>query len=845
MNRRYTRRRMKGGGKLTDYLVSLMLKLRKEQKAQKFQENEQANATRKQANRERSLLEHRRAIENVPNVGSFFKPYENIAEANNARRINEREQREREQRIIARNEVIIKQISDRLRILENAYSKIADIHINRNTTSNSQLLYITEKLEGVELFDANPILAEIRTLRDQLSPDYKRAVNLVIGQLEGNIRTIKDKYKDLYAEKERLEYEKKTKEASEKQRLQLEKKEEERARKRAEAEAQKRAEAEAEKARKKAEAEEARRKAEEARREKIREQRRIAKTEDEGKRNTAKANALRFLVEKEAEAEEARRKAEAEAEEARREKIREQRRIAKTEDDDKRNVAKANALQFLSEKNAEVNKMRQNANVAKNAEEKAMINSLTVAEESHAKGAFINRFPNLQSEFLKLLNIIYNALYIDEASRADIFTNVSEETKARATSVDAIKKNLYRFFIKGGAARTLLYSKKEDNKYPFTNDIDVVLLINPSLNDADFQNLHKNITEKIIQYVSNFIVKEYSLDVLNIVPANIPPQIIVPDDIKNYNDKLKELSIKLNANPFAYVTQNITFNKYQQQLVNIKADIDQKQLEINILKPIVEPTIDTFKMQFGQQISKLFFVQTKTSIDSQIHQLQSATQMGFPLQFAQQLNILNAQKNIIDTILNFYNKIDEIKQLRYQKQQLETMQINPYIDNATRVFNYKLFFNQAYRNNDGNLVYLNQTSISIVPRMYDGKYELFDFLLPYKNYKYINEEWNYYTSRKIDDLQLNVQGPVSIYIDQDRTVAATPISQPGKLDQRSKRLKFLNAQVRQAIRKNNANVHRNIETIQNHMNQPTFRRLFPYVGGSTRKLPRWFKARKN
>lgn len=548
-----------------------------------------------------------------------------------------------------------------------------------------------------------------------------------------------------------------------------------------------------------------------------------------------------------------------------------------------------------------------------NNTEKETITQMTTAELERARGAFINRFPKFQVVLFKLLNDIYNALYNDESIRERILLNVSAETVAKAISIESIKEHLYRFYIKGGAAHTLLFSQKINaNRYPFTNDIDSVLLINPDLSDTDFNTLHANMLAVIVNIITKFIIAHYDNSVINIEQTTDKPIIIAPDENTKYSSQLAGLYTVLNTQPFIH----------EPQLISQMMHIANIQLEIDEMKPIIEPLISLYNSIFGKQKiseipvieykkkleediykyqqSKSFDLQIKSQADLQLQQLLQRQQQidTYVIQYKTEhqnilppnyniinneyiqnnikiqqiksnLELLNSQiiqkntfinqqqfvlSNIenllanIDNIILYFNKIENIKILRTELRGLQQSQQRLQQQNesqiASRKFNYKLFFNQAYRVASG-LEYLNQTVLSIMPRI-SQPIEILDIVLPHKNYKFIKEEWDYYTSRHIDGLDLNVQGPISAYIDQVRTLKGTPATQPVKKDVREKRLAHLNAQIKQATRRQNVNIVRNVAKIKEKMNEATFTTLFPIIkGGSTRKLPRWFHARKN
>ncbi len=122
------------------------------------------------------------------------------------------------------------------------------------------------------------------------------------------------------------------------------------------------------------------------------------------------------------------------------------------------------------------------------------------------EGVFL-RNKELQDYLFLFLSELDRIIYMNPIALGELRSGLSAAAAAYLNAgPNAIKANLFRFFVKGGAAPVLLFNKRNAaGIYEFTNDIDTIVLINPDLSPADYDQIHANLIRVIINVLNHFM----------------------------------------------------------------------------------------------------------------------------------------------------------------------------------------------------------------------------------------------------------------------------------------------------------------------------------------------------
>jgi len=152
--------------------------------------------------------------------------------------------------------------------------------------------------------------------------------------------------------------------------------------------------------------------------------------------------------------------------------------------------------------------------------------------------------PNIQNTILNLLSHCHRILYLPPI-QADILSVLSLPVRQMYANVDIT--NLYKLIVKGGNTTVLLqertnYGRPQNRRnFPlsFTNDLDVSLLINPTLGPEDFTNVRNRLIVHIMHSISSFLQQpDYRADVLaDYAVAGIQMVPGAYHQIVHYNDQ--------------------------------------------------------------------------------------------------------------------------------------------------------------------------------------------------------------------------------------------------------------------------------------------------------------------
>ncbi len=872
MNGRYTRRRIKGGS-LADILIAWMLRRNKELKQERFQKNALKARIAKQASRrtQRSANKHE-ADRTIGNIGSFLQRHENSAEASLERIRHERQEEIARQ---ARDEVLIKQIAKQINTLEKAYSKINDIHVNANAAPDTQLEYLTAELDGYVFIKPTTVFANIRRLQEQLSDtDYKQVVNRLLEQLEHEINATHERYTELMRKKTELEKVKRTQAAQELQEERRRQKSAERKARRATTTATTAAAAATEPVKKSG-------------LEQALELQAARNRERQEKKVAAEAAQAQIVAARRAE------------EEARKESA----------------ARKASAARKKELQSAFKRAATAAATKATNIDAfKTYIDSLIVKTEKedsekltyNGHMSIMLRDEFIQNVILKLISNIHNEIYNKSVDKIKLGLN--GETVAKFTSEINIKNDLYKLFIKGGAASTLLFRQRTTagtKLFPFTNDIDCVLLINPSLPSKEYKQLQVNLIQCIINVIEDFITKTQLPSHVAIEDNKITPQVY-----KYYNElypaydgpkHTEETALPKLLDTYATKLQTSPFPSLYSKHIQIKenAPLAAQLQEIMAQKQPLQARLMEIS-QTIQRIQALFVQNQQLAVQLQAINIQELNFIYFPqhptlaMLRQQKYNILQqmlnpvAQQQEQQTLVNALEEqrliITQLTPLNEQSAQLEERiavlnrvqtSINEFHDSyKVKTFTYNTIFNAGYIK-DNTLHLLQQSIISVRPKTINKKYELFDIIIPFKKNAHLEEEWSTYKTQEFTDtipelqkdildilydidnrkktpIRFDIETIETAILDQMYAIKGTPETLADKLANRKRRLKYLTARLvkgrcadKSGLQQCVVNLRKEFPELFNDfgVKMPT-----SFGGGSTnatRKLPRWFKAQKN
>jgi hypothetical protein len=922
MSGRYTRRQLEGGG-LADILISWALRRNKQMKTERFRNNAHAARVAKQDERRAARSTDRsEANRTMRNIGSFLQQHENAAEVSLERRRREKEQEDRRRAIAARDEAIIKQIAEQIELIEKAYGKVNDIQINTNAAPNSQLEYLTAQLNGYKLIKPNDILTNIRRLRDQLSDvEYKRTANLVIAQLEQEISAVRKRYNDLIEAKNKLAQAKHAREAQEALEARRRQQSTERKVKAAEA-----ASAKASASASIAVAAVAAAPAaapEKSGLEKALELQAARNRERQQQRERASAEQAQIAAERKA-AEEARREEAAARKESANRK--ESAARARKESADRKesaarkeaSAARTKKLQSNYKTAAKLAALTATSKAANLETLKSSITSLIEITEQadsekqtydgHRSIMLKNQF--VQNVILKLLSNIHHELYVSKLD--EIKAGLNAETTSKFTNEVDIKKHLYRFFVKGGAASTFLFRERSPRIFPLTNDIDCVLLINPQLESKEYKQLQVNLMKCIVKIVEDFITKTILPSHMAVENERITPQIYkyyndlfpayngpLPSEETRLPKLLDRYATELQTSPFpSLYSKNMEAAREANAATELQRIFMEKQpLQTRFSELVVK----------AQQLHMILAQNQQLELQVQKMHEHERSMMYYP-GYATQLQQLRYQKAALlqqmlrpDALQQMQHSIAANQQEQYQLQQriipLQTSyntiearmmpaanlqrlkdDINTFYERyKLKTFTYNVIFNAGYIK-DNALHLFQQSIISVRPKIVNKKYELFDIIIPFKKNAHLREEWAKYTTQEFKDIipemakdvidvlydinhtrktpiRFDIETAEAALLDQIYAVKGTPETLADKLANRKRRLKYLTAKLIDKRCKNEPLFANCVKSVRSEF-PDAFRELAgdlpaSYKGGSrsnssmTRKLPRWFHARKN
>lgn len=501
--------------------------------------------------------------------------------------------------------------------------------------------------------------------------------------------------------------------------------------------------------------------------------------------------------------------------------------------------------------NSEENKRVQNE---KAIEIQQLLNAHMASNIEKSQRAMLSK-KHIQHYIFAILTEIHRAIYTDK----DIIENKLQKGLVEEDDItylirsfnneETIKKNIYRFFVKGSAAITLLNTKSTD-AYPFTNDIDVILLINPALSDANYNILHANLLGVVCSIIQKYILKD---DIIN------ASWDTVKTELRPFGHVFEKLPVYDENNKFPPIIEE--YSKLDKMFVNEDHHISLELSKLHT-KLVNDPynnlnEFKTLQHKIDINTQELTLLPTQiTNLETIIHTLQLYIDnlVVFTPEKKHSINIIKEHRSNLKILKENYAKAEnDYKELQIDLHTLFT-QIN------ARPFSYALVFNKGYpiihhNNAVSNIAYLDESIITIIPRFINNNeiqrkslIELCDIGIPMKTNKFLKDDWTYYSVVTFNKPDQNIHFdvatlPYSLF-DQDRALKGTPnpssnleITLPirEKYKKRQTRRKFLQARVQQLLNASNTPTKETLRALKEKMPADLFTELYPtFKGGRVR-----------
>lgn len=501
----------------------------------------------------------------------------------------------------------------------------------------------------------------------------------------------------------------------------------------------------------------------------------------------------------------------------------------------------------------------------------------------------------VQTYIFAIISAIHNAIYNDEKIIKKIQNGLADDVNSvyvirSFNNEKSIKEHLYRFFIKGSGALTLLLSKehlsKEKERIPFSNDIDTILLINPNLTEYMYNVLQANLTHVICNIVQEYLLK-----------TDIPNTIFGD---KNTETSWSTMMAYMESMDRDIKTKYTTMEERKQDM--LPPLIEQYTMEGSKFKPSTElpdKLNDVYTSVMWDPFNTQSYINRYHTLSTQIAQLsEDIGQLNYMIPIQQTyIDNYNARPEHLKNPSELRLYITIIKKNRAQLAQynerlaalqpeLESLQSKLQeikLNTIMRPLNYKIAFNKGYiikedapRNaslpsyiepNVAKVVtdvhYLDETVITILPRFdYANSIkpdrphkvrlsEFCDIVIPFKTNPSISAYWKYYSVNHFDipikNIKFDVASAPYLLYDQDVTTKGTPQDKSGtaaKHRQRAARRHTLQAYVRQLLTARNKNTSAIVTDLKTKMPAELFAELYPIVKGGRRSKTRHHRHSK-
>ncbi len=488
----------------------------------------------------------------------------------------------------------------------------------------------------------------------------------------------------------------------------------------------------------------------------------------------------------------------------------------------------------------------------------------TFEQQIATKPSVFLRNKHLQQYLFKFLSELDRILYRSPRALMELQEGLPQDIIVHFQGGPAvIKENLYRFFVKGGAAPVLLYDKKsEDGVYHFTNDIDTIILINPELSNENYDRLHANLIKVIMNFLEQFIIQNFQ---------NGPSgHTNIPNELYTAIRTLFEQPFKHSPRVIKY-TGGRTPEKADEQLgpaLNALADLyangvfrlhQQYLMFVNNISALVtnEATITAEIAQLQREITHI-----NTQITEAYNRLMSAA-VGNP-----QENYYNYQKLLSEKQPKEYKVSVLQSSLALVQESLGKFRTQVVaLDDTFRdpsLLTFDIYFNYGYVERPAAgvvppaaasaaaaaapaalpVIFLNETLIALKPNSkHDHIKDLLDIVIPLKSNKFLADDWRYWSVKRVTPLegvQFDVSDPVYTLFDQNRAArgSVNVAHLADKLMSRVARRNYLQAQIETKLNEKNKNTQNALAKLDQNVRE---RIMGPLGGGRHPKNRRTMK----
>jgi hypothetical protein len=400
-----------------------------------------------------------------------------------------------------------------------------------------------------------------------------------------------------------------------------------------------------------------------------------------------------------------------------------------------------------------------------------------------------------------------------------------------------MKKHLFKFFVKGGAAPVLLNNlRTPEGTFAFTNDIDAIILINPALSAYNYTRLHANLVQVCIAIINEEVqagafTGEQRARIISQFGASTALYPTIDSYTKDYASGAIMRPPTFELGQLPQITEQIP--NWQIQSFPFTSQMRFRELEaVNIYEALSRDIVayTAENVALVKQLTEL-----KEPAEDAVKELQ--TKIAEKTQ-----KIANAERQKAEQFA-YYNSVKNSVALT--KSQFDKL-----------LLTYKINLNHGFPIvNPGGMPfkYLNETLIAIKPNgTKHYRTELLDIVIPLQSNPFIVDDWNYVSLvfGGISGLGFDVADIPYTLFNQNRAAHGSKDIPhlAAKYESREMRRKYLKSVIQQTLKNNvskNNPTRAAITRIQSKMPEANFKRIYLNKEGGRRRTQRQRQRRSS
>ncbi len=399
-----------------------------------------------------------------------------------------------------------------------------------------------------------------------------------------------------------------------------------------------------------------------------------------------------------------------------------------------------------------------------------------------------------------------------------------------------MKKHLFKFFVKGGAAPVLLNNlRTPEGTFAFTNDIDAIILINPALSPYNYTRLHANLVHVCIEIINEEVqagsfTGEERARIISQFGASTALYPTIDSYTKEHGSGAYIRPPTFELGQLPQITEQIP--NWPIQAFPFTSQMRFRELEAVTIYEALSRNVVGYTAENVALAKRL--TELKDPTENVVKRLQ--TQIAENTQ-----KIANAEAQKVAQFA-YYNSVKS-------SVALTKIQFDKFL------LTYKINLNHGFAiENPGGMPfkYLNETLIAIKPNgSKHYRTELLDIVIPLQSNPFIVEDWNYVSLvfGGVSGLGFDVADIPYTLFNQNRAARGSKDIPhlAAKYASREMRRKYLKSVIQQTLKNNvskNNPIRAAMVRMQSKMPEANFERIFVKAEGGRRRTQRQ-RWRKN